>query len=471
MAYKREWRPSPNFTPNAQTRAFYGRPRTIEIGAGHWWDDPSRQPSHSGVVNTFLNPARQASAHAVVSAGLVTEMVRQEDTAWCTNSANPYTFAIECDPRIVLGGQAAENIMATLAEYIADKGFHNLPWKPHKAFFATACNPINWDEVRRRAQVAWQAKYGAPTPTPTPTPPANANIEWIKLPSPVEYVANRQPTKLWNFNQTGWGGFGKGVKDFNKGDRITIYGKAINKTLNATYLVTEYSFNNRITNGFNQTDLVQYVAPTPPPPVVVVPEWQKNLVPITPIKLMVLPTQTPIVNLNDLSIIKQLGQGTWIDFTKKTIVQGKEFLISSYSDANAMPNGILRSDVGEPAAPPVNEKPEWLNRWQDIADVVMYTRVDADLVNFADGKTIKKIPRGTPIDVSSTTELHARKYAITVYSTEKQQWQGILLDDLDMKKPADEPATPSPTQPTIEENVNWLVKAVKAILAKLGINV
>lgn len=468
MSYKIAFTQSPSYTPNAQTRAAYGQPRSIQFGAGHWWDDPSVNPSFGGVIASLTNPNRQVSAHAVVTAGEVRELVRAEDTAWATGNANPYTFAIETDPRITTGGATAEAIMQTLTEYIADKGFHNLQWFPHKHWMTTGCNPIDWNEVMRRAKIVWQQKYGTPA---TPPPAANADIAWEKLPAPIEYVANKQPTKLWNFNQTGWGGFGNGVKDFNKGDRITIYGKATNKTLGSIYLVTQYSFDNRITNGFNQSDLDVYHAPAPEPPVV--PEWQRNLKDITPVNLMVLVPQTPIVNLNDLSVIKQLGQGTNIDFTKSTTVNGVEYLISSYSASNAMPNGIKRADVGVPATPPSNEKPEWLKNWQDITDVKMYTRADTDLVNLEDGSTIKVIPRATEIAVASTTEWHGQKYAITEYSTSKKLAQGIRIDDLDMK-PIENPTTPvepAPNQPTIEENVNWLMKAVKAILAFFKINV
>jgi hypothetical protein len=460
------FRQTPNYTPASQTRAFYGRPRTIEFGAGHWWDDPSVNPSFNGVVNTLMNPARQASAQAVVGDGIVQELVRAEDTSWATGSANPYTVSIETDPQIYVGGAKAERIMATLAEYIADKGWHNLTWRPHKYWMQTGCNPIDWGEVMRRAKDTWQNKYGTPS-TPTPPPAQNANIEWVQFPSPVQYIANKQPTKLWNFNQTDWAGFGNGVKDFNKGDQIVIFGKGINKNLNREYLVTQYSFEKRIANGFSTADLDVYVAPAPTP---TVPEWQRNLKDITPVKLMVLVAQTPIVNLNDLSIIKQLGQGTYIDFTKSTTVAGVEYLISSYSATQAMPNGIKRADVGVPAEPPASEKPEWLENWEDIADVKMYARADTDLVNLEDGSTIKVIPRGTEIAVASTTEWHGHKYAITEYSTAKKEGRGIRLDDLDMKPVGDDtPVNPSPDQPTIDENVNWLVKAVKAILAFFGI--
>ncbi len=457
MSYKLEWIASPNFTPGNQTAALYGRPRSLDMGAGHWWNWPRSGASHDGVVSMFRNAARQVASHAVASAGRVTEMVRPEDTAWCTSSANPYTYSIEIDPRIMFkwgydGASAAEKqlgeqIFETVAEYIADKGYHNLVWKPHNQFVAgTECNPIVYNELMQRARQIYAAKHEAPKP---PTPPAAANLEWREFSEGVRKFQTNKAAKLWNFNQTAWGGFGNGVKDFAKGDLIDIKGYVINHTLNgATYLLTPYSYDNRVTNGFNQADLTLFVpAPPPAPEPPVAPEWQRNIEDIEPVKLMVLVAQTPIVHLENLGNIKLLGQGTWVDFTKKTTVAGVVYLISSYSATNGMPNGIRQTDVGVPDLPPNNEKPSWLTNWRDIENVVMYARVDAALVNLMDGSIVKRIPRGTPIRISSATEWLERKWLITEYSTDRKEPRGILLDDLDMK-----PIIPdAPTIPTKPE--------------------
>lgn len=479
MSYKLEWKPSPNFTPGSQTQAVYGRPRSIQFGAGHWWNLPELAGTHAGIVTMFQNPARQGSAHAVLSDGLVTEMVRAGDTAWTTSHANPFTYSIEVDPRIMwkwgwgnpIASQRAhgERIFQTLAEYIADKRYHNMTWHPHNFWISTQCNPIRWNEVMARAKQIRAAK-DAPAPAPTPTPPASAKLTWSKLAKPLEMVATKQPTKLWNFNQTAWGGFGNGVKDFNKGDRITIYGKVVNKTLGATYLLTEYSYSNKITNGFNQADLEPYAPPAPPQP-----EWIKNMKDITPIKLMVLTAQTPIVDLNNLSIIKQLGQGTWVDFTRQTTVAGKVYLISQYSADHGMPNGILKSDVGIPAPvteePPVNEKPAWLENWEDIEDVVMYTRADTELIDLVTGETIKMIPKATAVEIASATTWLEKRYMLTKWATDNKHPHGIRLDDLDLK-PVDESPVPLPEDPDrpvdelIREN-NGLLQQILALLQKV----
>lgn len=361
MAYKLEFKQSPNYTPGHLTKQFYGKPRTIDFGAGHWWGDPNAGYNHDGVVNTFMNPARQASAHAVISAGRVTEMVRAEDTSWATGSANPFTFSIEMKPNMTPEDRA------TLVEYIADKGFHKLPWFPHKHWANTACNPFDWEGIRRDAEA--------------------------------------------------------------------------------------------LVNSRNN------------------PEWVKNIKDIEPIKLMVLKPQTQIIDLNNLSTIKPLGQGTWVDFVKRTVVNGKEFLISSYSVKHSLPNGIPKEDVGIPVIEPapVNEKPEWLQNWKDITDEIMYTRVDAPLVNLLTGETIKIIPRGKEIEVASATEWHGQKYIITVSSTSKMIPNGISLDDLD-KKPVviTDPIIPSGQQPDIKDiekrltAVEAFVKMLMELFKKLG---
>ena len=447
------FRQSPNYTPASQTQAVFGRPPSRNIGAGHWWDDPTRFPSFNGVVATLLNPARQASALDVIGDEVVQPMVRKADTSWCTGNANAFTYSAEVDPQIIYrwraGGDKAKanRIFETAAERIADVAMHDKSWHPHKYWNAsTACNPIEWADVLRRAKEYWNAK-NAPKPT----------FKWVAMDEPRSMIAAKD-VRVYDLAEKSF--IGSVIK---KGTKVDFKTKALFN--GKWYLRSTYSTGKNLNHGLALDDFNEVPAPTP--------EWVKNLKTIEPVKLMVLTAQTPIVDLNTLKTIKQLGQGTWIDFTKSTTVKGVQYLISSYSATQAMPNGIRRADVGVPVEPPKNEKPEWLENWRDIVDVPMYARADTDLVNFEDGSTIKVISRGTKLDISSTTEWHGHKYAITVYSTDKKFWQGVRIDDLDLK-PVDADGgdvEPAPTQPTIEENVNWLMKAVKAILAFLNIKV
>jgi hypothetical protein len=366
-------------------------------------------------------------------------MVREWDTAWCTGNANPYTWAIEVDPRIMFrwgydNPSAAERalgnqIFETLCEYIADKGKHNLEARPHNGWTpGTQCNPMDYADIMRRAKEIWNEK-NAPAPA-----------EWkknLKSINAVTLYAIDDQTPLRNLANVG-----QVIKNFATGTPFEIAGETVvngNK-----YLLTRYAMDNNTGQGFDTYEL----KPADPPK----PEWVRNLKDIQPVKWMVLPAEgTQIVNLNDLSNISPLAKGTYVDFVKSTTVGGKEYLISKYSADRAMPNGILREHVGVPAEPPVQEKPSWLDHWVDITNKKMYLRVDAPLVNLMDGTTIKTLPKGTEIEVGSTTEWLDAKYAISEYSTGRKEPRGILIVHLDDKPIVDpeEPVEPAPEQPDV----------------------
>lgn len=461
MSYRLEWNASPNYTPGSQTKAFYGRPRSIDAGAGHWWNTPEAGATHDGVVSIFKNPARQGSAHAVLSAGRVTEMVRAHDTAWTTGSANPYTYSIEVDPRIMWkwqGGVSAaqrklgSQIFETLAEYLADKRYHNLPWYPHKRWMNTQCNPIPWGEVMIRAKQIRAAKD-----TPAPKPPAVREVSRQKY-SPLnkmlfttDITLQRIPTGAKADN-----------KVFKKNDEIDI-AQLLTMSDGSKWYRTKYSSDNEIGTGFPASSLKQ----KPPAQ----PEWIKNLKDINDVKLMVMSASAPIYDLNTG---KQVGspipQGTWIDIAKQTVVGGKTYLISKYSADNAMPNGILKDMLGVPVPKPEPPKPapepEWLKNWQDINDIFMYTRKEhVEVVNLLDGSTTTTIEaKGEKIAIASSTEWMGQKYLITKYSTDKKLPHGIRLVDLDIK-PVDPNPTPIPPDP--ERSVDDIIRENNSLLKQI----
>jgi hypothetical protein len=467
VSYKLEWNASPNFTPGSQTKAIYGRPRTIEFGAGHWWNTPEAGARHDGIVSIFKNPARQGSAHAVLSAGRVTEMVRATDTAWTTNNANPYTYSIEVDPRIMYkwgwNNPSAANkalgiqIFETLAEYIADKRYHSLTWYPHKKWFSTQCNPIHWNEVMIRAK---QIRAAKDAPKPAPVPEWKRNLKNI---TDQVLVIKRTGAPLRNLSNVT-----QVIKTYDKGTPMEI--SAETKVNGHRYLLTRYAYDNNTGQGFDEYEL----EPKAPPQ----PEWIKNLKDITDVKLMVLKASAVIYDLNTGKPVgSPIPQGTWIDIAKQTVVGGKTYLISKYSVDNAMPNGILKDVLGVPAPTPEPPKPapepEWLKNWQDIADIDMYTRKEhVEVVNLLDGSTTTTIPaKGEKIAIASSTEWMGQKYLITKYSTDKKLPHGIRLVDLDIK-PVDSGTDPIPADPErpvddiIKEN-NTLLKQILNLLKQI----
>lgn len=408
-------------------------------------------------VAVFQNPNRQASSTYIVTdtPGVIYQPVNLDNTSWADGNWASNCRSVTCehhgDWRNGYRNETVIQNSALLLAWLRDNGIVTY-WHRHREVSnvtTQCCADLPVEEIWNRATaIINAANSGTPTPS---TPVTDATLTWTKFDKVQKFVLNKD-AKLWNFNQTAWSGFGDGVKQFNKGDMVDIYGQVVNENLKSIYYLTEYSYTNGITNGFNKSDLDVYVAPAP-----VTPEWITNRKNIEPIKLMVLPDQTPLYSLLDLSVIKNIAQGTWIDFVQSTTVQGKEYLISSYSGQNGLPNGILREAVGVPETP-ANEKPEWLKNWQDITDVTMYARCDTDLVNLEDGSTIKTIPLGTAIEVASTTEWYSHKYAITKYSTDKMEGRGIRIDDLDMKpvNTSGTTVTPAPNQPevkTVDTNV------------------
>lgn len=454
MGYSLNWVASPNYTPGPQTQAFYGRPRSIIGGAGHWWNWPRSGANHDGIVAYMANAARQAAPHAVLSAGRVTEMVRDWDTAWCTAGANPYTFAIEIDPRIMFKWgydnpsaeerQLGEQIFQTLCEYIADKGYANLPWKPHNVWApGTQCNPINYDEVMARARQI-VAERAAP------------KVQETKRDTyePLKSFEVSAPARLYNVFT------GQPATDrvYAVGEKIDIAEK-LYLSNGAIYYRTKYSSANNQPNGF-RTDQLREIVPTP--------EWQKNLVDTADVKLYVLPAEgTPVINLNTGQAIPEsvIAKGTAVDIAKQTTVGGKHYLISSYAASRNMPNGILADHLGALAEPPKQEKPEWLQHLEDIADVTMYTRAEVPLVNLLDGSTIKMLPINTPVEIATATEWGGQDYMLSKYATDKGLPHGILVAHLDkdpIKQP-DTPAEPAPEQPSLEQRVSALERIVAAI--------
>jgi hypothetical protein len=167
---------SPNFTPASQVRATWGRGRTIEKIAIHWWDDPLNNPSYEGVIATLCNPARQASAHFVATGTgrRVACLVNLPDASWATNSANPYTISIECDPR------CRPEDYDVIGELVAElrREYGNIPLMRHSDVISTRC-PGNYVLSQIDAVAATKnagANFGtstnktATTPPPAPAP-------------------------------------------------------------------------------------------------------------------------------------------------------------------------------------------------------------------------------------------------------------------------------------------------------------
>lgn len=148
------------YTPAAQVRAAFGRPRTLDGIVIHHWG--VRGQKHDDVVKFFVSGPGTTSAHFVVSAGRIDCLVSPLDAAWHSGNAvgNATTIGIECRP------EATDGDYATVAELVSflRSEYGPLPLSPHRQWNATAC-PGVWDlpRIDRLAGSAAIAPQGTTT--------------------------------------------------------------------------------------------------------------------------------------------------------------------------------------------------------------------------------------------------------------------------------------------------------------------
>lgn len=104
---------------------------------------------------------------------------------------------------------------------------------------------------------------------------------------------------------------------------------------------------------------------------------------------------------------------------------------------------------------------------------------DLGFTKYSEAKAVKSLPIGTEIEASAIAKHPlGSEYYLTEYSFSKGIGNGINVKDCEDVKPAPTPL-PEPPAPipvpvpvlTVEERLNWLEKAVRAILAALHINI
>ena len=255
LASKNGW-----FTP-AEAKSYYGRYSRDGITI-HWWNSPDKvkDSDHDNIVNYMNNQASAGniSVNYVLSNNKITLSVNPDNVAWASNNGNPTTISVECSPHLNAEGYKKAGWLIWQLEGRYNK---KLALYRHSDWTTTSC-PGTLDINRMRAEANKWAN-GDYDPKPPKKEPAKAKLAWTKISTPKVYQTNKPTTNLWDFNNTTW--TMKSVKTFKKDEKIIIYGKCVNETLGATYLLTEYSYTQKITNGFNQADLDVYVEPKPVP--------------------------------------------------------------------------------------------------------------------------------------------------------------------------------------------------------------
>ena len=299
----------------------------------------------------FAKAGRNGSAHyGVGSDGKIGLYVNESDRAWSDSNwqSNCTTVSIETSNSATGGNWPVSaltfNKLVLLVADIAKRNGlgrlvpgKNLTW--HSMYAATAC-PGDYlrSKMQELANRANAINY--------PPAPAKAELVWTKAAKVEEYACNKQPTNLWNFDSTTWAGC-KSVKTFNKGDKIDVYGSVYNKALNATYLLTEYSFTKKIANGFNAVDLDKVEKPAPAP---ATPTWKD----ITP-AVYTATKEVYLYNVVTGATVQSYRKGTEVQIVQTTTWNGVEYGRTEWSRDNNLNNGFKMSEMAPPEPEPTPE--------------------------------------------------------------------------------------------------------------------
>ena len=149
----------------------------------HWWGSPADNPQFLPTVEWLCRPAGNSSAHEVIEAGRVAQVINFGCAAWHSGNfrGNTTSYSLELNPR------AWDSDYRTAAERIADiwATYGRKPLVPHNSWTATAC-PGNYDLARldREAWDIYQATYGQSLDVPQPAPaapaaPAVEPLAWV----------------------------------------------------------------------------------------------------------------------------------------------------------------------------------------------------------------------------------------------------------------------------------------------------
>ena len=170
--------------------------------------------------------------------------------------------------------QAERNAAWLTAKLLHERGWGIDRVKKHQDFMDKYCPHRTLDYGWQRYLDMVQTELNKLT-QPTPSKPVNADIVYEALPKPRTVVLTKNTT-LWNFNFNKWDE-AKAIKNYNQGEKIEVVAIAHNKSVNANYYMTDYSWNSgnvRVTNGFNVKDCQDYATPAPAPPILPKPEAQ-----------------------------------------------------------------------------------------------------------------------------------------------------------------------------------------------------
>lgn len=177
---------SPNFD--------HGRSKPIEgIVIHHYGVDGV---SHDGAIRTLCtrNSGGEVSAHYVVSAGRVTQLVSDRDTAFHCKGNNAATIGIECKPEMSAGD--LETLAQLIAAIWSEHGY--LPLSGHRDHFPTACPGRYYPQLAAIEARAHAIAGGAPI-TPVTTSTTSTTNSNLRGNNDMHLIATKLSDGSWSY--------------------------------------------------------------------------------------------------------------------------------------------------------------------------------------------------------------------------------------------------------------------------------
>lgn len=465
MSYNIEIRPASKngyFLPD-EARAYYGRYDRHGI-TWHWWGDGTGASNHDNIVNYMLRGAEagEKSVNYVLSDNKITYLVNPDNVAWTSQSGNPVSVSVECQP--TLGAEGYKKA-GWLAKELAERYNGDRTYYPHNYWFGTQCpGTISLDRIRQEEDKWQRGEYNAVDPVPPPLP------IWQFVP------------QVGKATVTGTVGDGLYVLEepkltsapvttVNEGTVMEFVGYVING--DAVNGITKW-WKNAYGNYFSAAYALENVSP---PPV------QEPVVEAISARVLYTLPNAKLVNIKDLSVVKPFDVDTPMLIAAKTTWNGKEFyLTKSAYDQNRL-QGFLVGDLKETLTPPPisePEKPEWEKNLHDQDDTEYWFKQDTKLIDITTGNPARNskgeeiiFKKDSSFVSSAWTIANGKEYRITDYSFKKGIFNGIQTSDLTLTKPGVPNIPPVIHDPNlVDKNVvitflEMLGKLISDFIAKL----
>lgn len=215
-------------------------------------------------ISYMRNNSYQTSFHFAIDDKEVVQGLPTDRNGWHAGdgngTGNRKTIGIEiCYSKS--GGarftKAEKNAAKFIAQLLKERGWGTSRVKKHQDWSGKYCPHRTLDMGWQRFLKMVQAEL-----TPEPKPKPKISYELITKKSIILTI----DANLWDFNFTDYSK-AKAVKSYKSGTKIDSIVAIATNAVGSKYYVTEYSYKNKQTNGFNVKDAIDYVetAPTQPP--------------------------------------------------------------------------------------------------------------------------------------------------------------------------------------------------------------